>query len=220
MTDALTDAQALVTALQIGDSQFPAGGFAFSWGLESLWREGRIDRDHMGAFLEAQLRGRWASFDRAIVAAAHGADIDGWLALDDEVDAMNWSAQQRDGSSRAGQAMLAAHARLGTANAIAYRQRQPLAHLPVAQGLVYAGVGLDRVTAITLSGVNFLGSLASAAVRLGIVGAISVQSDLARLRPILAALTTEDPPQQPTSFAPAVDIAMCRHASGGALFSN
>ena len=101
MTDALTDAQALVTALQIGDSQFPAGGFAFSWGLESLWREGRIDRDHMGAFLEAQLRGRWAGFDRAIVAAAHGADIDGWLALDDEVDAMNWSAQQRDGSSRA-----------------------------------------------------------------------------------------------------------------------
>jgi len=220
MTDAAADTLALVTALQIGDSQFPAGGFAFSWGLESLWREDRIDRAHMGAFLEAQLRGRWASFDRAIVAAAHGADIDGWLVLDDQVHAMSWSAPQRDGSLRAGQALLAAHARLGVPNAVNYRQRQPLAHLPVAQGLVYAGTGLDRAAAAALSGVTFLGGLASAAVRLGIVGAISVQSDLARLRPVVAALAAEDPPRHPTNFAPAIDIALCRHEAAGALFSN
>lgn len=216
----MTDALALATALQVGDSQFPAGGFAFSWGLETLWREGRVDRARVGAFLEAQLHGRWAGFDRAIVAGAHAADIDGCAALDDTVEAMSWSVPLRDGSRRAGQALLAAHARLGTPNAAAYRQHRAHGHLPVVQGLVYAGLGLDRITALTLSGVSFLASLASAAVRLNIAGALAVQADLARLRPAVAALAAAEPPRQPTSFAPMAEIAMARRVTGGALFAN
>ncbi len=216
----MTDALALATALQVGDSQFPSGGFAFSWGLETLSREGGIDRDRIGAFLEAQLHGRWAGFDRVVVAAAHAADLDGRAALDETVEAMSWSASLRDGSRRAGQAMLSAHARLGTPTVDDARRHLPHGHLPVVQGVVSAGLGLDRTAALTLSGTTFLNGLASAAVRLGLAGALAIQGDLARLRPAIAELATEEPPPQPTSFAPMADIAMARHAPAGALFAN
>ncbi|MEQ9638772.1 MAG: urease accessory UreF family protein [Alphaproteobacteria bacterium] len=216
----MTDASALATALQVADSQFPGGGFAFSWGLESLWREGQVERIHIGAFLSAQLHGRWASFDRAVVADAHGASLDHCAALDGMIEAMSWSAPLRDGSRRAGHAMLAAHARLGTPDAAEYRARKPDGHLPVVQGLVYAGLGLDRTEALTVSGMTFLNALASAAVRLNIVGALTVQGDVARLRHTVAALAMAEPPQQPRNFAPMADVAMSRHTSGGALFAN
>src|SRR5690554_2752769 len=147
-----TDALTLATALQVGDSQFPAGGFAFSWGLEALWREGRIGRDGFPAFLAAQLHGRWARFDRPVVAAAHAGGLEARIALDRQVEAMSWSAPLRDGSRRAGGALLATHVRLATAGAVAYRDavndgRAP-GHLPVVQGLIGAGLGLDRTATL------------------------------------------------------------------------
>jgi urease accessory protein len=218
-------ALALATALQIGDSQFPAGGFAFSWGLEALWRAGRVDRGGFAAFLTAQLHGRWARFDRPVVAAAHAGERDGRIALDLEVEAMSWSAPLRDGSRRAGGALLATHARLLTPGAADYREavvagRAP-GHLPVVQGLVGAGLGLDGTSTLVLSASGFAGGLASAAVRLGIVGALAAQQHLSALRPVLADLASAAPPAAPASFSPLSEIGMGRHSDlGGTLFAN
>ena len=38
----LPDAAMLLRALQYGDSAFPSGGFAFSWGLEGLAADGLV----------------------------------------------------------------------------------------------------------------------------------------------------------------------------------
>ena len=35
--------EALLAALQLGDSAFPSGSFAFSWGLEGLVADGLVD---------------------------------------------------------------------------------------------------------------------------------------------------------------------------------
>ena len=51
--------------LQHGDSFFPSGAVSFSWGLETLAEDGRVaTAADVAAFLEGQLRWRWATCDR------------------------------------------------------------------------------------------------------------------------------------------------------------
>ena len=61
----------LLATLQHADSFFPAGGIAFSWGMETLIADGmlRADRD-LETMLVGQLQERWAVFDRCILVAA------------------------------------------------------------------------------------------------------------------------------------------------------
>ena len=62
----MTGGTRLFTVLQHWDSFFPGGLTSFSWGLEQLFEERRIaDAAGLIRFIEAELRFRWASFDRA-----------------------------------------------------------------------------------------------------------------------------------------------------------
>ena len=67
----MNDAASLLATLQQADSFFPAGGVAFSWGLETLVTEGvfRADRD-LRQLLMGQFEQRWATFDRCALVAA------------------------------------------------------------------------------------------------------------------------------------------------------
>lgn len=58
----------LLRALHFADSAFPSGGFAFSWGLETLLAEGRADGRNLRGWIAAELRGRWHQFDRVALA--------------------------------------------------------------------------------------------------------------------------------------------------------
>ena len=70
----MTGATRLFTVLQHGDSFFPSGLTSFSCGLEQLFEEKRItDADSLRHFIEAELRFRWASFDRVFLSASHRA---------------------------------------------------------------------------------------------------------------------------------------------------
>ena len=61
----------LLLALQHGDSAFPSGGFAFSWGLEELVRDGWVGTaDDLSGFLHDLLANRWQGFDRTAVRRA------------------------------------------------------------------------------------------------------------------------------------------------------
>jgi urease accessory protein len=122
----LDDASSLLTALQFGDGQFPGGGFAFSWGLESLIADGKLTRPEFARFLAGQLEHRWAPCDRVIIAHAHAASesLPELVALDDLTDALLTVEPLRMGSSRAGAALLGTHLRLGTLGAKALKGRQ------------------------------------------------------------------------------------------------
>ena len=225
----MNDAARLLTALQFGDGQFPGGGFAFSWGLESLIADGNVSRAGFGDFLFGQMRHRWASTDRIIAGHAHAAarDVTALCALDDLAEAWAVVDTIRQGSKRAGAALLGTHLRLGTETARplkdAIDRGKASGHLPVVQGVVLAGAGLDLASALAVSAYGMAQSLCTAAIRLGLISHLDAQRSLSALNPVLGTLIAEPLSELDTiaSFTPLADIAAMRHPDQAQrLFSN
>jgi urease accessory protein len=225
----MTDTSALLLALQHADGQFPGGGFAFSWGLEGLFADQRLTRDDLGAFIGGQLRHRWGGFDRPVIARAHEVadDRDALADLDSLVEAWSLAAPQRDGSRRAGAALLGLHARLGTPGAADYRRRVTMGsaygHLTVVQGVVWRGIGLPIGTAQAVSAYIFAAGLATAAIRLGAASHMDAQHALTALRPAIAAMLDQPVPPLTAlhAFSPLAEIAMVRQGRKAMrLFAN
>src|SRR5579871_1805186 len=118
-----SDAARLLAALQFGDSAFPTGGFAFSWGLEGLVADGLVETPaDVAEIIEDQLVHRWNTMDRALlVGALRAADIEDAVGLDHLAEAATASEPLRSGSRRAGRALLGVFSRLGYPRATAYR---------------------------------------------------------------------------------------------------
>ena len=216
----MADGGRLFALLQHADSFFPGGQVSFSWGLEELAGSGRIaGADELFAFIDGQLRQRWASADRAVLAAAFdaGGDLDAVTGADRLQDAMSLSAGLRDGSARMGRALLSVHEELGTPGAADYRARvqtdEAPGHLPAVQGLLWRGAGLGRDEAEAASAHGLCVGLLGAALRLGLIGHLDGQRILARLRPGLASLLAQPAPllAGAGAYAPAVDIAIMTH---------
>lgn len=223
------DANLLLTALQFGDGQFPGGGFAFSWGLESLIADGRLTRTEFARFLAGQLQHRWAPCDRIIIAHAHAAfdDLPSLLALDDLTDALLTVEPLRTGSRRAGAALLGTHLRLGTPGSKALRNAidrgEAIGHLALVQGATLAGVGLNRLAALAVSAYVMAQSFCTAAIRLGLISHLDAQGAVSGLRPRLAELMADPVPplEDIYSFTPVAEIAAMRHTDQmQRLFSN
>ena len=192
----------LFAMLQHGDSLFPGGVTAFSWGLEQLALEGIVaGADALGGCLEEQLRRRWASFDRAFLAAAHRARADGVeLGRIDRLCTASIAARElREGSIRAGRALLGVHAKLGTPGAAEYRRGigsgQGEGNLPVMQGLLWGGLGFSEEESSILSAYAYGASCVAAAIRLGVIGHIQAQRILASLAEMLPELLLAPAPQ-------------------------
>jgi urease accessory protein len=219
----------LLTALQYGDGQFPSGGFAFSWGLESLVADGKLTGTEFAGFLAGQLQHRWAPCDRVIIAHAHAAwnDLSGLLQLDDLTDALLTVEPLRTGSMRAGAALLGTHLRLGTPGTKplkdAIDRGQAAGHLTVVQGLTLAGIGFDRVATLSVCAYGMAQSFCTAAIRLGLIGHLDAQRTLSAIRPFLGQLMADPMPSLDDihSFTPVADIAAMRHIDRKQrLFSN
>ena len=185
----------LLTILQHADSAFPSGSFAFSNGIEGLAAmnaplDGGDLRDVVAMFLQH----RWASSDRIAVALAHraGDDFDKLAEIDQAVEAATLAEPLRSGSKRNGNALLAAHVRLGTQGAADLRSRieagKAHGHLPIVQGFVWRARGINEADAMLVSGYSTASGLIAAAVRLGRIGAVEAQAVLAALLPAICRL--------------------------------
>ena len=201
----------------------------FSWGLEAMVAEGRLARAGFAAYLAGQLAQRWAACDRVLVAHAHAAagDDAACADLDALAEALATVEAARTGSRRAGLALLGTHVRLGTPGAAALRNqadRQAVqGHLPVVQGVVLAGTGLQRAAALAVSGYTAASALATAGIRLGLIGHLDAQRALQQVRPLLARLADAPLPALDSicNLVPEADLAMMRHADlPQRLFSN
>jgi urease accessory protein len=224
-----TDTLRLLTALQHADSFFPSGGFAFSNGLEGLRDDGRVlGAEDVERVIGEQITGRWASCDRAFIAAAHAAaDLNAVATLDRRLEAMTLPRELRDGSRRNGAALLRVHAELGTPRAAGYRAvvRADAApgHLAIVQGLVLAGASLQRDESLVIAAHAFAVGLLASAVRMGLIGHVAAQAALGRLHAVIdAALTTPlQAPEAAYAFTPVTEIAVMRHeVSTRRLFAN
>lgn len=226
----MSDPEALLLALRHADGAFPSGGFAFSQGLEARAAlAADLGPFDLATFLADQVLHRWTGADRVALVRAHRVhtDLDRVAAIDDEVEASTACEHLRAGSRRNGVAFLTAHQRLGTAGAAAYRRRVrecgAPGHLAVVQGCLWAGLGLDEAMASAMGGYVAVSGPATAAIRLGLVGAIEAQTAIAAVTPMLAAVCrrpiADDEPF--CAFLPLVEIACARHAAGDLrLFSN
>jgi urease accessory protein len=211
---------ALLTILQHADSAFPGGSFAFSNGIEGLAAlNAPLDRSGLRDVVAMIVRHRWATSDRVAVALAHRAhtDFDKVVEIDQAVEAATLTEPLRSGSKRNGNALLAAHVRLGTQGAADFRSEieagNAHGHLPVVQGFVWRARGMSEADAILVSGYATVSGLIAAAVRLGRIGAVEAQAVLAALLPAIAELSTPVPADaEIESFMPWVDIAASRQA--------
>ncbi len=225
----MADGGRLFALLQHADSFFPGGQVSFSGGLEELTGSGCIaGADELFAFIDGQLRQRWASADRAVLAAAFDAagNLDTVAEADQTQEAMSLSEGLRNGSARMGRALLSVHDELGTPGAAEYRARvqadETPGHLAAMQGLLWQSTGLGRDEAEAASAHGLCIGLLGAALRLGLIGHLDGQRILARLRPGLASLLARPVPPLAgaSAYAPAVDIAIMTHETKASrLFS-
>ena len=150
--------------------------------------------------------------DRVLLRRAFAADIDGIEEVDHETEALTLSAEMRQGSRRAGRALIGVHARLGGEMAALYRARLDAApgHLPPAQAIAARDIGLDLGAAELLAGWTLITGLVSAAVRLGTVGHLDGQAVMAEAGGHLEHLLARDPSDDAHAFTPISDIAIAR----------
>lgn len=226
----MADVTAVLRMLQHGDSAFPSGALSFSWGLETLLGDGLVrDTRSLESFMEDQLRHRWATSDRSVLAAAwrHADDLRIVAGYDHIVESQTLAAELRDGSRRAGRAILGVHVRLGTPDASLYaervRQSDAAGHLPVVQGFLWNRIGMALEEASLISAFAQCWSFSSAAVRMGFISHIDAQHVIARMHPVIAELmeVQPPPPERMHGFYPAAEIAAMRHERNELrLFSN
>lgn len=204
----------LIRALQLADSGFPGGGFAFSGGLEAALAEGRADPARLQDWVAAELHGRWHPFDRLAVAGGYRA-AEAW---DRRVDEQMVVEPLRQQSLQAGAAMLAAARGLGLAPRLEAGQG---GHAAVVQGHVLALSGLTLPEALAVSITLAARAPLSAALRLGRLGAVGMQRILLALGPVMERLAADLPEEEdsPAAFAPLSEIAMMRPLPGR-LFIN
>ena len=225
----MTDRQALLAALQHGDSFFPSGATSYSWGLETLSAAGRVaDADDLADFIGGQIAGRWSSCDRAVVVAAHraGGDLDEVERIDRLLDAQTLAREMREGSRNVGRALLKVHAGLGTARAADYQDRVRAGapgHATAMQGFLWRAAGIGEADAETMSAQSLATGFVSAAVRLGVIGHLDAQRTLGALAEVISTVLAGPAPgiDEIGAFAPEAEIAILRHeAEGTRLFGN
>ena len=207
------DAATALALMQYGDSAYPAGGFAFSWGVEGLAADGLlVDRADLDDFIARASHPPMEQHGPA--AARKGLSAPGMLdeiaAVDRYAEAATPSAAMRDGSRRAGRALLSVSARLGEPLSSDYRaliseRRDALAICPSCRRSSIATPASTSRAPKLVSGWTLVNGLVSAAVRLGVLGHIEAQRSLALARTALARLLAETQPEDivPSSFTPA-----------------
>ncbi|MDH3689643.1 MAG: urease accessory protein UreF [Gammaproteobacteria bacterium] len=225
-----SDILARLKLLQHGDSFFPSGAIAFSFGLESLCADQRVrNADDVRVFLFTQLSLRWATCDRTVIAHVWNVstNIDEVLQTDKLVEASTLPRELREGSRRAGTALLSVHVKLGTKAAAEYSNLQKSGtangHLATIQGLLWKNIGLSLQDTLAVSAHAMCAGILGAAIRLGVIGHLSAQEILGSVHHALAEILATPPPslEMICSYTPMADIAVMRHETQSSrLFSN
>lgn len=230
----MDDPARLLRLLQVTDSGFPTGAFAFSHGLEGLLAAGFVtsERD-VAAVMIAHIREGFAGVECPAMShawrAARARDLVALVALDGVIDALKPIPAFRAGSVRTGRRLLESSVGVVTGPMLDGVREQIRAgalggHHPLAFGVLMEAAGVDERTASLALGAGFVAGLAAAAVRLGIIGAAAAQRLMARHHheiEAMAAVGRQTEIEEMGAFMPMIDIAGLRQpALAGRIFAS
>lgn len=205
--------------LQLSDSAFPTGAYAFSDGLETLTQNGTVRTTaDLSAFLGGQLLHGWGTQDVPACAlawqAAAGSDTAAQLAeLDDLLDSLKLVEGPRLASLRVGANLSRAARRLwpeATADLPATR------HHAVTFGAAAQRLGAAQAAAVGAYVSSWLLGRATSATRLMKVGGLDAQAAAAACEPQALAcirFALAAGPEDLGGFSPVLDAAAARQAT-------
>ena len=208
--------------LQCGDTQFPSGSYAHSYGLEGLVQIGVVKsagdlRENLHQqVLPALLRFEVPMLGRAHDHAAAG-DVAGLVALDWELDAWRLAAETREASRRVGARRLDLCAKLDSCGFIReFAAAASPKHLIAVAGLEHRAAPA-KAAALSLVW-QTLHAACSAALKLIRMGQ-EMSHTLLREAMLAAAPRIGEalqlPPEKTGWFDPLTEIASLRHARAG-----
>lgn len=204
----------LLRVLQLADSAFPTGTYAFSDGLETLTQGGAVrTADDLMAFLCGQLAHGWGRQDAPACALAWGAGAEEMIELDALLDDLKLVEGPRRASLRVGANLRRAALHLWSAEL----STLPITrHHAVTFGAVAHALGLPREDTVTAYVSSWVLGRVTSATRLMKLGGLDAQRCAAQceemaqgcIRNALGAT-----PDDLNSFAPLLDIAAHEQAT-------
>ncbi|SMB78719.1 urease accessory protein UreF [Deinococcus hopiensis] len=199
--------------LQLADSAFPTGAYAFSDGLETLTVRGQVrTADDLHAFLCGQLKHGWGPQDAPACALAWKADAEVLAELDALLGDLKLVQGPREASVRVGASLRRAALHLWP---------EELTTVPVTRhhattfGAVAAALGATQADTVTAYVSAWLLGRATSATRLMKLGGLEAQR-CARLCGDAAQTCVENAlaasPDDLAGFSPLLDIAASEQA--------
>ena len=175
----------LLHTLQLVDSFFPVGAFAYSDGLETAAAAGRIhDGSSLNDWIDHYLNNVFVPCDGlALLQCAEAmqrGDVVRIQSIDEELTAIKPSAAMRKASRSVGRRMLATYSGIcGDSGFAVFANTLLHANAPVAYAAVLTHRGIESRDAVLVFGYTRLAGMVSAALRLIALGQQQAQELLA-----------------------------------------
>lgn len=215
---------ALLGAFQLGDSFFPSGAFAYSWGLETYVSEGLVaDRDGLVRFIKAYLTGLVRRCDCIFIKLAYRSteekDLKNLVRLDRLLHSMKPAREIRDGSLQTGRQLLRVILSLYESDILAavlehVAKKKMHGHQPVMFGVVSQIMAIPFDVALLSYLYSTVSSIASAGVRLIPLGHTDAQKAINEVKPVVLTVFEEAEllgEGDISSFAPGFEVRAMRH---------
>ncbi|MEF2277308.1 urease accessory UreF family protein [Deinococcus sp. YIM 134068] len=205
--------RSLSRLLQLADSAFPTGAYAFSDGLETLTQRGEVrTAADLHAFLCGQLAHGWGGQDPPACALAWGAGAEDLADLDALLDDLKLVRGPREASLRVGANLRRAALHLWPDELALL---PPTRHHATTFGAVASTLGAGRDDTVTAYVSAWLLGRATSATRLIKLGGLDAQR-AARLAEEVAWRCVQDAlqatPADLCSFSPLLDLAASEQA--------
>ncbi len=209
----------LIRTLQVIDSFFPVGAFAYSDGLETAASCGRVhDAFSLGEWMDHFLNSVFVPCEglalvKCMQALKHG-DLDTLCRVDEELTAIRPAAEVRAASTGVGKRVLALYSAIYNDTGTWKDFVLPQTTAAAAYALVLFRCGLDEREAAFAFGYNRLTGIVSASLRLISIGQQQGQTLLTKyitLLPDAVDRILQMKDARLRSFNPLLDIAQMNH---------